>query len=170
MRASARALDVYGQYDSAMGQRGFLGSLALGGWLGDENREFARDWYQSSDIVDLERQAAAQGAAQTFTHAQVEALRRQLLAQRTELDQLRTLVKVLCETLVDVGAVSDKVLDYRLEAALDEQAAARAAAVAQAAPEARPLVCAACNTSVPAGRTVVTARGVVCDACHARLG
>ena len=163
LRASAR-------YDAAMRQRGFLGTLAVDGWLGDANREFAREWYQSSDIQDLERQTAAQGAAQTFTHAQVEALRRNLVAQRAELDQLRTLVKVLCETLIDVGVISDNVLDYRLEAALDEQAAARAAAAAGGAPVAAPLVCEACNSSVPAARTVVTARGVVCDACHARLG
>ena len=121
----------------------------------------------SDDISFRERSAinSAQDSADAALHqgemlgTSIGALQRTVLAQGRELHNLRAAIAVLVQTLADTGAVDAQVLDYRLEAALDE---------AEQESEAAPLVmCVGCSTQLAQDRTNVTELGLMCDRCFA---
>ncbi len=86
------------------------------------------------------------------------------IAQADEIDRLRLTVRVLTEVLVDTLGLDETVLQYRLEAAIDEAGEAKRKAQEQGAM----VRCESCSATVPASKTNITAFGVVCDACFAR--
>jgi hypothetical protein len=98
------------------------------------------------------------------TAEQVNKLFRLDVQQGEELERLRLTVQVLVDVLVDTLGLDPKVLEYRLEAALEEAAARRAESEAAG----KMLNCAFCEASVPATRTNITESGTLCDGCFAR--
>lgn len=127
-----------------------------------------------SDLSIRERQLfddAAEGistlqTASVGTAEQVNKLFRLDVQQGEEIERLRLTVQVLVDVLVDTLGLDSKVLEYRLEAALEEAAARRTEAEAGG----RTITCAFCETSVPVTRTNITEAGTLCDGCFARRG
>lgn len=95
-------------------------------------------------------------------------LEQRLEQMNREIVMLRTVVAVLAQTLKDTDVIDDRLLDARLEAALDEALAPQAAAESPE-PEGAPMVvCRRCNQRVPASTTTMTADGAMCDRCPTR--
>jgi len=95
---------------------------------------------------------------------QVHKLFRLDIEQAEEIDRLRLTVRVLTEVLVDTLGLDETVLQYRLEAAIDEAEESKRATQKQG----KVIRCEGCTTMVPSSRTNITAFGVVCDDCFAR--
>lgn len=91
------------------------------------------------------------------------SLRATVAAQNREIAQLRAALGVLAQVLCDRELVDASMLDYRLEAAMEN-------AVEQAQTAAQAVQCAQCGRQVPAQQTVMTEHGAVCDRCHALGG
>ena len=108
-----------------------------------------------------ERIADAAIAEENVLVRQLDALTRQVRRQQEQIETLQALVGVLGGVLHDTGVVDADLLDFRIEAALDEVAAH--AQTDQA--EARMLACLRCGSRVRPEQTVVTADGTVCDKC-----
>jgi len=124
-------------------------------------------WWEAQRIN--EAQSAADVAQQFASEAQYTAatLGTRMEAMSREIIMLRTALTVLTKTLKDTKVVDDKLLDARLEAAMDEAfppPPAPAAAPARPMDERR-LVCLKCRQSVLASTTTMTADGPVCDHC-----
>src|SRR5262245_54340359 len=89
--------------------------------------------------------------------------------QGQEIAQLRTLVGVLIQMLVDSKAVDEDVLKYRLQAELEEaaqQAAASGDPYRGGPPqEAAPLACVACGKTLTLAEAAPTKRGPMCNPC-----
>jgi hypothetical protein len=108
-------------------------------------------------------------------HAQANQWSIGQLQQRTtqmarEIVMLRAALTVLVNTLRDTNVLDAKLLDARLEAALEE-AFPPPTENTQTAPTAQlgPLTCIRCRESKPAAQTVMSADGPICDPCSARL-
>lgn len=90
----------------------------------------------------------------------IGALQRTILAQQAEIRSLKAALSVLAHVLEDAGVVDRKVLDYRIEAAIeDAQEAAEEARGGETVP------CVGCNTQVAKAKTNVTELGLMCDRC-----
>jgi hypothetical protein len=113
------------------------------------------------DVADL---AAGQASAAAFNAARAQQRIDQL---SREIVMLRAAVTVLVNTLRDTGVVDARLLDARLEAALEE-----ATAPPQQAPQPAPaqtfLICLRCREQKPASTTTMTADGPMCDPCAVR--
>jgi hypothetical protein len=102
--------------------------------------------------------------------AQVGALQGRVAGLSREVIMLRAALTVLANTLKDTGVLDERLLDARLEAAVEEalappEPAARPIEAAPAATAVRRTVCLRCRNSVPASSTSMTADGPVCDRC-----
>jgi len=107
-------------------------------------------------------------------------------AQSKELAQLRAIVRVLAETIIDMGFDKER-LEQRMENALEDLESAKTMAEGvgagvsgggpyrssgaedQAAVPAKPepqCVCISCAKTVLLRRTTITERGNICDRCH----
>jgi hypothetical protein len=144
--------------------------MAVGFW----DTFFDSDYRQRSDINEARADAA-------YVAADVDALRTQVGRLQRQLGDLSVLVSVLVRVLQESGAVDPKVLRYRVEAELENLAAARGEfsvadkyniagarpSVSPPEPEAptTPTTCSKCGQTVPANRTTITETGVVCDGC-----
>ncbi|WP_434424554.1 hypothetical protein [Nannocystis pusilla] len=142
-------------------------------WTLDEGQEI-RAINEAADEIDRLQ------SHNSFTAQQVEALRRQVDSQRSEIGQLKAALQAVCDLLVDLHLVEEEALGYRIDAAVAEAAAAEAARAAPpAAPPASPfgppspapsLVasearCSRCRREVPARDITFTDRGPVCESC-----
>lgn len=101
----------------------------------------------------------------------VDALEHRVAGLSREVIMLRAALTVLAKTLKDTGVLDERLLDARLDAAVEEALAPpepppsqRAAPTAPAQPP-RMLVCLRCRNRVPAPSTSMTADGPVCDRC-----
>jgi len=92
-------------------------------------------------------------------------LRKQLARQQEEIRTLRTVLAVLGRVLEEAGVVDAKVLDYRIEAAIEE---AREQSRERQARETK--MCVGCSLDFPVGRLNVTEYGDMCDGCVATRG
>lgn len=115
---------------------------------------------EASDAAEIaQHQANNASFRASQLQARVDALSREVV-------MLRTAVTVLVHTLKDTDVIDDRLLDARLEAALDEAfAPPEPARVAPEAPEARRLTCIKCRQNVLASTTTMTADGPMCDRC-----
>lgn len=97
---------------------------------------------------------------------QAETIRRltkRLHDQDRQIQMLSAAVGVLAAVLRDNGLVDPEILDARLEAAIENTQDEVAKAPSTVA-------CQRCAKQVAIQRTVMTASGTICDACHARWG
>ena len=114
-----------------------------------------------------EAQDAADVAASAASDAQysIASAQNRIDAMSREIVMLRTALTVLTQTLKDTKIVDDRLLDARLEAAMEE-AFPKPPPAAQPIPAAdRKVVCLKCRSSVPAAKTAMTADGPMCDRC-----
>lgn len=115
---------------------------------------------EASDAADW-AQAAADGAS-----ARASSLEARVAMLGREVVMLRTAMTMLVQTLKDTKVVDERLLDARLEAAMEEASAPTEPAVTAAASDApRMLTCLRCRKQVPASTTIMTGDGPVCDRC-----
>jgi len=144
--------------------------MAVGFW----DMFFDNDYRQRSDINDIRDQLAIATDTSHIVTATATLSR--------QIQDLSVLVHVLIRLLEESGGVDGKMLRYRVEAELENLAAARrgfgpvsmgdalkaggaSAEPAEPPPNLTPTVCGKCGQTVPANRTTITANGVVCDRC-----
>ena len=121
---------------------------------------FDSDYRQRGDINAASRDAEIARFHGDLALESVDALRKQVLAQREQIRELGAMVSVLVKMLSESGSVDDKVLRYRVESQLEELREA-------ARPENQLLACTRCGKQVPAAQTQLTGDGPVCDRCAA---
>ena len=119
-------------------------------------------WGEARAINATSDQAEAALEQGAMLGSAIGQMQGRLAAQQREIRTLKALVGVLAGVLRDTGVVDGDVLDYRLEAALEE--------AAEAATAPAMVTCPGCGREVPQSQTVVTAIGTVCDRCHATGG
>lgn len=134
---------------------------------------FDSDYRQRADINALREADAAYTA---HVAADLDGVRQQCMRLQRQVGDLSILVSVLVRMLEEGGQLDSKVLRYRVEAALEAIAAARVAPSPSPdhianPPEPQapttPTTCGRCGQVVPANRTTITERGIVCDRCAA---
>ena len=108
-----------------------------------------------NDAYDQAEIAAGQANANAFSIDQLQAKVAQL---SREVWMLRAALTVLVNTLRDTNVVDAHVLEVRLEAALEETAAAKQV-------QAQLVTCIKCRQQVPAVSTTMTEDGPMCDRC-----
>jgi len=134
-------------------------------------------WWEAQRINDATDAAeVAQGVADA---AQFKSFNNETRINNLarEVVFLRTALTVLTKTLKDANVLDERLLDARLEAAIEEANAALPklpsgptsmnevfAQAKQAAPT-HLLTCVRCRTSVPASSTLMTADGPMCERC-----
>ncbi|MBT8494542.1 MAG: hypothetical protein KJO07_15910 [Deltaproteobacteria bacterium] len=138
----------------------------------------------NSNHEGLSMMMQAQASQSQHVGSQLRKLYELDHAQSKELAQLRTIVRVLSETIIDMGFDKER-LEQRMEAALDDLESEktmvegagvgggpyRGGPVADAPQEAMPeptTVCTHCTNTVLVRRTTITEHGNVCDRCHYR--
>ena len=87
------------------------------------------------------------------TAADVEALRRRVIQQGLAIEELSAIVAVMSRMLVEAGSIDAKVLEYRVDAEIDER---------RAPPEAPVGTCVLCGRERPGSEISRTAFGAVC--------
>ncbi|MBA3464591.1 MAG: hypothetical protein H0T46_31960 [Deltaproteobacteria bacterium] len=103
---------------------------------------------------------AAQVMSDVDTAGDVEALRRRVIQQSLAIEELASVVAVMSRMLIEAGQIDAKVLEYRVDAALDER---------RAPPEAPVGTCVLCGRERPGSAISRTAFGAVCSGgCPAR--
>ena len=116
---------------------------------------FDSEWRQRDDINGL---AASAGA----TAYSVEHLQSQLYQLRPMVFELSATVAVLVKMLAEAGQVDPKVIQYRVEAELEERR--KPVPFVAPPPEVLPMIrCTRCMREVEPSRTIMTADGAVCD-------
>jgi len=119
-------------------------------------------WLERNAINSAHDRADAALNQGEMLGASIGALQRTIQAQQTEIRGLKAALSVLAHVLEDAGVVDRKVLDYRIEAAIEEaQEAAAEARGGETVP------CVGCNAQVPKSRSNVTELGLMCDRCFA---
>ena len=121
---------------------------------------FDSDYRQRSDINEASRDAELARFYGDLALENVDALRKQVLAQREQIRELGVMVSVLVKMLSESNTVDDKVLRYRVESQLEELLEA-------AKPENQVVSCMRCRKQVRASLTQITGDGPVCDRCAA---
>lgn len=99
--------------------------------------------------------------------ASIERTNHRLNDLSREIVMLRTAVTVLTKTLLDCEVINQRLLEARLEAAMEEAFAPPPpppAAEAMTSPNPS-LTCVRCRIAKPANQTTMTDDGPVCDAC-----
>lgn len=131
---------------------------------------FDSDYRQRADINAMHMDAV-------HTANDIESVRQHCMRLQRQVGDLSILVGVLVRVLEEGGQLDSKVLRYRVEAELETLAALRAGPPPSAPdhisnpPEPQapttPTPCGKCGQVVPANRTTITERGIVCDRCAA---
>lgn len=132
-------------------------------------------WERSAINGAYDAAEIAQGQAEA-NQFNIQQAQQRITQMSREIVMLRTAVTVLVNTLRDTGVVDPKLLDARLESALEEamapppppQTLQAAAAAGPARPVSPPLTCIRCRETKPAAHTTMTGDGPVCDPCTAR--
>jgi hypothetical protein len=119
---------------------------------------FDSEWRQRDDINDL----AAESGATAFS---VDALQRQVAQLRPMVYELSATVAVLVKMLAEAGQLDPTVVQYRVEAELEERRnpAPRPPQAPDAPDAPRMIHCSKCLRMVHAERTIMTANGAICD-------
>src|SRR5688500_7122140 len=120
-------------------------------------------WRERDAINDAHAAGATAMAQADALGDGLLSLRSSVAAQNCEIAKLRAALGVLAQVLCDRELVDSSMLDYRLEAAMEN-------AVEQAHSAAQTIGCAQCGRQVPAQQTMMTEHGTVCDRCHALGG
>ena len=113
---------------------------------------------EAHDAAEIAQQCASEAQ---YTNAKLGA---KIAAMNREIIMLRTAVTVLTRTLKDTNVVDDRLLDARLDAAMEEafppppELPARGPTVIET-------VCIKCRQKVVASTTTMTAEGPMCDRC-----
>lgn len=116
---------------------------------------FDSEWRQRDDINDL----AAESGATAYS---VDILQQQVAQLRPMVFELSATVAVLVKMLAEAGNLDPKVVQYRVEAELEERRHPKPAPPPP--PEApRVIRCIRCLREVPAERTIMTGNGAMCD-------
>jgi hypothetical protein len=119
-------------------------------------------WLERSAINSAQDRADAALNQGEMLGSSIGALQKTILAQHAEIRGLKAALSVLAHVLEDAGVVDRKVLDYRIEAAIED-----AREAAEAARGTETVLCVGCSTQVPKARTNVTELGLMCDRCFA---
>jgi hypothetical protein len=140
----------------------------IGFWqlLLDDNVSY---WERNAINGAYDQAEVAQGQANANQYS-IGQLQDRIGHMGREIVMLRAALTVLVNTLRDTNVVDPRLLDARLEAALEE-ALPPPPAQGQAPdgqPQMRPLTCIRCREQKPASATTMTADGPVCDPCAAR--
>jgi hypothetical protein len=136
-----------------MGRIGFW-QLLLDDRLSYWEAQRINEAHDAADIAQAHAYDAQSSASQ---------LGRRLEMMSREIVMLRTALTVLTSTLKDTKVIDERLLEARLEAAMDE-AFPKPAPVAPAIPAAEMLItCLRCRNKVKAGSTIMTGDGPVCD-------
>ena len=125
-------------------------------------------WWERDAIngaYDAAEVAVGQASANQFS---IHQLQQRITQQSREIVMLRTALTVLVNTLRDTSVVDAKLLDARLEAAMEEAFPPPEAQKAAANAPPRPLTCIRCREPKPAAQTMMSADGPICDPCSAR--
>ncbi|HEU0036383.1 MAG TPA: hypothetical protein VFQ53_37480 [Kofleriaceae bacterium] len=127
-------------------------------------------WWERDSIngaYDQAEIAMGQANANAFS---LQQLGDRVQQMGREIIMLRAALTVLVNTLRDTNVIDPKLLDARLEAAMEEAfpPPPPQAAAGNAAPQIPPLTCIRCRQQRPASGTSMTADGPVCDACMTR--
>ncbi len=122
-------------------------------------------WQEADAINQAAGRADAALHQGTMLGESIGELRKQLARQQEEIRTLRTVIAVLGRVLEEAGVVDTKVLDYRIEAAIEEaREQARESRVRQTK------MCVGCSLDFPVGQLNVTEYGDMCDGCVATRG
>ena len=119
-------------------------------------------WIERSAINSAHDRADAALNQGEMLGSSIGALQKTILAQQAEIASLKAALSVLAHVLEDAGVVDRKVLDYRIEAAIED-----AQEAAQAARAGETVLCVGCSTQVLKARTNLTELGMMCDRCFA---
>jgi hypothetical protein len=118
--------------------------------------------YAINKAHDHAEVAQGQASAAQFS---IEQTNNRITQLSREVVMLRTALTVLTKTLLDTKVVDQRLLEARLEAAMDE---AFAPAPGGEASQLRSITCIRCRIAKPPAQTTMTVDGPVCDTC-ARL-
>lgn len=121
-------------------------------------------YWEAQRINDAQTSADIAQQQASDAHRANQSLQQRVASMSREIVMLRTALTVVVQTLKDTNVVDDRLLDARLEAAMEE--------AFPPPPEARPgplgsisVVCLRCRQKVPASTTTMTADGPMCDRC-----
>ncbi len=126
--------------------------------------------YWEAAAINSAHDAADDARLQTMEiGGRVGALEQRVAGLSREVIMLRAALTVLAKTLKDTNVLDERLLDARLEAAVEEAMAPPepppSARVAAPVEPPRMTVCLRCRNRVPARSTTMTADGPVCDRC-----
>jgi hypothetical protein len=132
--------------------------------LGRNGKSSPFERAQDRNLAEHTAATAELQGDQRMAGEQIPALQRHVLDQAHELEKLRLLVHVLPETLIDLAssAPTSSTPGWRRCSRCGPPRQLRPAPRRSEEPM---ITCAACNTAFPASKTVITARGTVCDRC-----
>jgi hypothetical protein len=108
------------------------------------------DGWQSEQIEQLQQSTLA---TDIELLGDLAALRREVVAQSVQLEELATIVTVMSRMLADAGQLDSQVLARRVEAALEER---------REPPPGRSAKCVLCGVERPAGTYSTTPYGAAC--------
>lgn len=147
-----------------------MGRIGFWQLLLDDNVSWweARSINAAHDAADIAQGAADAAQFKSFNNeTRINNLAREVVF-------LRTALTVLVKTLKDSNVLDERLLDARLEAAMEEANAAMKPPASptstsqtsgQATPASVKLTCVRCRTQVPAASTLMTADGPMCERC-----
>jgi hypothetical protein len=119
-------------------------------------------WLERNAINSAHDRADAALNQGEMLGSSIGALQQTIRAQQAEIAGLKAALSVLAHVLEDAGVVDRKVLDYRIEAAIED-----AQEAAEAARAGETVQCVGCSQTVPKARSNVTELGLMCDRCAA---
>jgi len=133
-------------------------------------------WWEMQKINQAFDEAATAQAAAESAQYRGYSMETRLDALSREVVMLRTALTMLTQTLKDTKVIDEQLLDARLEAAMEDAAAALPrqghvpsvnAVLRQTAAQTGPamLTCIRCRQSVPASTTLMTGDGPMCERC-----
>jgi hypothetical protein len=122
-------------------------------------------WWEAQRINEANDAADMAAGAAEAANFRAQTLEQRVTAMGREIVMLRTALTVLTNTLKDSKVLDERLLDARLQAAMEEaEAASRPKPVAAAAPYTPPqITCIRCRKSVSAATTLMTADGPMCE-------
>ena len=125
-------------------------------------------WWERDAINGAYDAAEVAAAGAQANHSSIQQQQQRITQLSREIVMLRTALTVLVNTLRDTNVVDAKLLDARLEAAMDEAFPPPEEQKAVAASAPRLLTCIRCREPKPAAQTTMSADGPICDPCSAR--
>ena len=145
------------KYTIAMRKIGFFEAMFHD--IGHREREALNEAAHSLAMQNITAEASSRGLEKLF------ALDR---AQAEEISQLRALLEVISEMLIDAEIISPDALKFRMKdklQALEEAKHSTTDTKKPSAPEPQSQ-CSQCNKTVLSRNTQISANGIVCDTCY----